>query len=187
MLPSLTQHRTYTGQPLPEPWPFDYVLAAQGVIKRVSTPHFEAAFVVAEGLVRGLPVYPGLGVWLRVPRVPVELLGDVVQHARSLGRVEQMYHLRWSGKWSVTLPEQQAGAGRVRYDVGDDGDVVIDLHSHHTMAAYFSRTDDRDELGCRFYSVIGTLDDEPTLVTRVGVYGDYMRVFNEVIYDIDSE
>ena len=35
---------------------------------------------------------------------------------------------------------------------------VMDVHSHNTMAARFSRTDDLDEQAARLYMVIGRLD-----------------------------
>ena len=35
---------------------------------------------------------------------------------------------------------------------------VMDVHSHNTMVARFSRTDDRDEQATRLYMVIGRLD-----------------------------
>ena len=44
------------------------------------------------------------------------------------------------------------------------------------MRAFFSGTDNRDELGFRFYAVIGRIFTVPEMVLRVGIYGDMLRV-----------
>lgn len=49
---------------------------------------------------------------------------------------------------------------------------VMDVHSHNTMPAIFSVTDDQDEIYPGVFGVIGNLDKEdPTMSIRVGYNG----------------
>ncbi|MCP4385693.1 MAG: hypothetical protein GY798_30510, partial [Hyphomicrobiales bacterium] len=88
-----------------------------------------------------------------------------------------IYHFRFdpaNGCWSVTRPEQDQSRTRVGYTY-DPAGIAVDLHSHNTMPAFFSPTDDRDELGGRFYAVMGHLEREnPELVLRLGLYGHWL-------------
>jgi PRTRC genetic system protein A len=177
MLPRLINHHIYTGQPLPEPWPYDYVLDGWGVVKRASTPHLEAQLRVAAGRVAGLPPMT-TGIDLAVPRIPASWLRRVLAHARAAGPVEQMYHFHWlDNRWQVSLPRQSGTPGQVQYRGGGEASVVLDLHSHHGMPAFFSGTDNRDEQGCRFYAVIGRIfTARPELILRLGMYGDFINL-----------
>lgn len=181
-LPALIDHHIYTGQSLPEPWPYDYVLDGGGLLKRASTPHWSARVRVAAARVAGLPLL-GEAFSLTVPRIPARLLGRVIDHARRAGPpgqltpIEQMYHFHWlDGAWQVAIPRQQATAGRVSYRGGSEATVALDLHSHHQMAAYFSGTDNADEQGCRLYAVIGRICTTPQIALRVGIHGDFMTL-----------
>ena len=189
--PLSNQYHFYCGQALPEAWPYAYHVAAEGVFKVVHGRHFRAAFQVAAGRVAGLSSYPDAGVLLTVPRIPAGLLARVLAHARdvclraSLVPVEQMYHFHYfhGVGWRVAVPRQQAGAGRVAYTGGCESSVVLDLHSHHEMAAFFSETDDRDEQGCRFYAVIGRIFTQPDIRLRLGVYGDFLKLPAAFLFD----
>lgn len=59
----------------------------------------------------------------------------------------------------------------------DAGRTVVDLHSHNSMPAFFSGTDNADEQGFRLYCVIGRIDtDAPEIACRAGVYGHHWPV-----------
>jgi len=59
---------------------------------------------------------------------------------------------------------------------GDSPDIILDLHSHCEMGAFFSATDNRDEQGFRLYAVLGRIFTRPEMALRVGVYGDFWTV-----------
>ena len=66
-------------------------------------------------------------------------------------------------------------------------DTLIEVHSHHNMAAFFSGTDDREErAGFRIYSVIGNLARKPTILTRVGIYGHFWQIPSSWVYNLPS-
>lgn len=197
-LPSPIPYHVYTGQPLPPPAIYDYVTDQTGVVMRVKTPHFYAVHRVAFGYVRGLGRWPEEGVRLAVPKIPAAWLGRVLGHARRasgqpvrslatpriLTPVEQMYHFHHLPQasdgapgcgWQVRIPRQVAGVRELTYWGGNEATVALDLHSHHEMAAFFSQDkDDRDELGARFYAVIGRIYSRPEIRLRLGLYGEWL-------------
>ena len=76
----------------------------------------------------------------------------------------------------VTRPEQAQARTHVGYVDHDQSNIVVECHSHNTMSAFFSPTDDHDEQGGRFYCVLGHLDrPHPQLVVRLGMYGHWLR------------
>jgi PRTRC genetic system protein A len=179
MIPSPIEYHIYTGE-LPQAFPYAYVLAGNGLFKVANTPHFRAAICMFWSRVSGLAPYPEMGLILRAPKIPAECLYMVYAHARRAGSEgnEQMYHFHWwqNSVWKVALPRQQAHPGYVDYSGGDESSVVLDLHSHHRLAANFSAIDNSDEQGCRFYVVIGRLFTRPEIRVRLGVYGDFISI-----------
>lgn len=185
MLPNpITYHIHRPGSAPPDCQPCGYVIAQNGVFKVADTPHFHAGVHLAPARIAGLAPWPGER-RLNVPRIPARWLRAVLDHAQCAGRgggilrpVEQMYHFHWcdGAGWRVAVPKQNASAGHVGYRGGHEAGVVLDLHSHHGMAAYFSEVDDRDELGCRYYAVIGRIYDRPEIRVRLGIYGDRVEV-----------
>jgi PRTRC genetic system protein A len=186
-LPNPIKYHFYQGQDLPESWPYAYLVAQEGVYKMVDTPHFWAYVRLAACRVAGLYHFvdtPAAAI-LNVPKIPSTWLYAVLDHARKAGQpnggvlrpVEQMYHFHWlESCWRVAVPKQKATTGQVTYRGGDEASVVLDLHSHHEMGAFFSQTDNRDEQNCRFYAVIGKIYSRPELRLRVGIYGDWAEL-----------
>lgn len=196
-LPSPIEYHIYTGQSLPLASPYAYVVAANGVYKIVDNPRFYASLRIAPARVAGLTRWPETGVLLRVPKIPATWLRAALSHARDavqgsrgaggiVGPVEQMYHFHFfaseecrfmsRGEWKVSVPRQDASAGRVRYRGGDESTVLLDLHSHHEMGAFFSSTDNADAQGCRFDAVIGRIFSRPEIRLRLAVYGDFVEL-----------
>ena len=54
--------------------------------------------------------------------------------------------------------------------------LFMTVHSHNTMPAYFSSTDDKDEAITGIYGVIGTIDKTPTMRFRIGMEGTFTEV-----------
>ena len=61
---------------------------------------------------------------------------------------------------------------------------MMDIHSHASFSAFFSGTDNRDELGIRLYMVIGNLDKEiHSVAFRAGLAGNFGKVSVEDVFD----
>ena len=172
----------YQGHPPARPSRlYDYLLSAQGLVKRLETPYVSAdqLLVPIETPLTGLRLaeYPLQPVRFKLPRIPGQLLRDALADARRNIELEFMYHFRFDAarsEWRVTRPEQAQSRTHVGYSFDPTG-IVLDLHSHNGMPAYFSGVDDRDELGGRLYAVMGHLDrGRPELILRLGFYGTWL-------------
>jgi PRTRC genetic system protein A len=92
--------------------------------------------------------------------------------------------------WRLAIPEQERSAtsckpiGAAVAPGGSYEKAVIEVHSHHSMSAFFSSTDDKDEQGFRIYGVLGTIFDRPTLRLRIGVYGQFWEVPAEDFFEL---
>lgn len=163
---------------LPPGKAYGYVLAGNGVFKIAHNRHFEACIPVSQCRVSGLAeLKPYL--WLD-DKLPISALRAALSNARRAAQDaprEAMYHLKWVGRQVVVESPAQVGtAASLRYAGGDDPDIVMDLHSHCEIGAFFSQTDNRDEQGLRLYGVIGSIFTQPEIALRVGVYGDFWKV-----------
>ena len=180
---SLTQvHVCRADQPLPplshgKSW----LIAANGIWLRGHNGHLTAIVPVQRvswrcpACCRSLPsvTWRVLG---RLPdgqprRLPARpLLVDMLAHARQVAitaggpdrQIEQQYHIVRRGRWLLPIiPQQQAGAGTVSYQMPDvpAGDILLDLHSHGNLPAFFSATDTQDDNGLSVSAVIGSIFD----------------------------
>lgn len=167
---------------------YQYVLAANGVFIRSATRFWDVTMPLVRGRIRGLQrLRPSFQ--LRVPRLPQQLLAQVLADAQrtqgSDGRLQEaLYYFYHSGeRIRVVKPAQRATAVRVSSPGGDDPAVILELHSHGSLAAFWSSVDDGDEQGGRLYGVIGRLDGIPEIRLRLGVYGYHWPLPVTVLFD----
>ncbi len=60
----------------------------------------------------------------------------------------------------------------------------MDIHSHNTMAAFFSPIDDHDEKATRLYTVIGKLNKgKPEIKTRISNGGKFMDIDPKQVFE----
>jgi PRTRC genetic system protein A len=195
---------------LPERWVpnippgklYQYVLGAEGVFLHAEREGLELSLQVAATwalgpLIRGLD-YIEEFVNCEYPRIPLPAVAYMLERARAAkdaeGRpVEILYHLYFdqgAHKWQLVLPEQEQSATSCRpvgSALGPGGSyerAFIEVHSHHSMRAFFSGTDDADEQGFRVYGVLGTIFERPTLRLRIGVYGQFFEVSASYFFEL---
>ena len=178
LFPNLVTYYVHRGYSLPpnDATAYQYILAATGVYLRAENRFFDVLLPIARCPVRGLaPLEPHFH--LKVPRLPGRLLAAVLVDARQArqpdgGLNEALYHFHHDGaRVYVTKPPQQATATGVLGAESNVAGLLLDLHSHGAMRAFWSATDDADEQGFRAYGVIGRLDTRPEIRLRLGVYG----------------
>ncbi len=89
---------------------------------------------------------------------------------------ERFYAIRWRhDRYELVEPQQAGTSASLSYNVIQD--AVLEIHSHGQMRAFFSGTDNNDELGFRIYGVVGRLDQPlPEVNFRGGVYGNWAPV-----------
>ena len=111
------------------------------------------------------------GFQMSLSRLPAALLSQIIAFFRRVcvdyGRdVEALVNVFWDrekGEYTLHVPPQRIDRMSVETDLTAQPDPsrflhVMDVHSHNTMAARFSKTDDLDEQATRLYMVIGRLD-----------------------------
>ena len=184
----LVDYVAATAWPLPpiQAAMYEYVVASNGVFVRgqrtglrVMLPVIASPPTPLRGLV---PVEPF--VQIDHPRIPAELVDEMLEAALAakdddLKPVEVLFHLSWDASGArLAMPPQERGVAFVRL-IGPTPSyetAVVEVHSHHGMAACFSSTDDADETGFRVFGVLGEIYTQPTLRVRVGLYGHYWEI-----------
>lgn len=172
---------------------FDYVFAGDGIFVHAKRPELEACFPIQKVTIRGLPnLLPVFN--FNLPHVPESFVRSMLRDANVWAEQgkETLFHLCWSDLaltddgWVGYEPEQDRTAGSCRplNDGGSHDRAVIEVHSHHSMAARFSPQDDADETGFRLYAVIGRLPDAPEIRVRVGVYGYFWEIPASWVMDL---
>lgn len=196
--PNLIGHHIVTTLPLPPSTSiaYQYLVAANGIFLRAENPYLSVIIPVhtfTTTPIRGLePLTPSVS--LHHPRLPEALLtatlADARTHTNSAGHlIEVLYFFTLNYQtFSVVKPPQTAGVAHVHHLHASDTEhdpILLELHTHATMSAFWSGTDNRDEQGFRFYAVVGHLDhDHPTIRLRLGVYGHFWEVPLSTLFDI---
>lgn len=180
--------------PLPDATPgITWIWAHNGVYKRGVSSDLDLLIPVgiswpAPGLARLLPHV----CWRHWPqRLPGQLLTPLLEDAKRaaagdavLTPIEKQYFFVWRDGVRVVAPRgQDASAISLRYAMPQSGSVLLDLHSHHGMEAYFSSTDDRDDTGLSVSAVIGTIYTRPTIVVRINVFGQRWNIPALLVFD----
>lgn len=194
MFDNIVGYYLYRHPPLPsnDAQAYQYVLTATGVYLRAENRFFDVLLPLARCTIRGLTsLRPHFR--LKVPRLPGRLLSAVLQDARRVrgtkgGLREALYHFHHDGlaqgaRVRVLKPPQRATATSVVGAEGNASDLILDLHSHGNMSAFWSGTDNGDEQGFRVYGVLGRLDIAPEIRLRLGVYGYWFPLPVTLLFD----
>ena len=161
---------------------YDYVLGAGGVYVQSESAHLVARIPIACSTVRGLaPVAEKLQ--LTHGPIPAHLFELGLRWFQETPDTERFFAVRWDGRaYRVAVPPQTGTATSLAYR--PPAGVVAEFHSHGSLSAFFSATDDRDEQGFRVYGVVGHLDSLlPELSLRVGVYGHFSPLEWQQVFD----
>lgn len=160
---------------------YNYILAGNGLFIEAWSPLLSGRVQIAEVEVKGLA---GLlpEVKLAHGKIPVGLLEltlDLMmfEHATEI-YVAIVYE---NGEYGLKSPNQVGSAASVTYERPDN--VVLDLHSHGSMDAFFSGTDNKDEQGLRLYGVVGGLRRVLHMKMRLGIYGYFGPVKLGDVFD----
>jgi len=159
---------------------YEYFIAGNGVYLRARRRMIEVLLPISPPCELVGLQHLGPYVTSRYPRIGPELVRSLFDRARAqtvdgIHYDERLFYLLWQKQgWAVVEPEQDQQSGRVEpIDKGEAArlGVFVEAHSHHTMAAYFSGTDDLDETWFGVYAVLGRITTRPELRVRVVVDG----------------
>jgi PRTRC genetic system protein A len=136
-----------------------------------------------------------------LPKIPLDLLHKTVGFFKEVNKkhsteahVQFLYDTE-KKEYSIFVPEQDVSSASVKYE-NDETDkilkdpnmvLVLDIHSHNTMGAFFSGTDDKDEKRDQCYGVIGHVDrDLPEMKFRFACGGQHVNIAMEQIFDTSA-
>lgn len=157
--------------------PIRLLAAADGLYEIRTTP------VGTFRIRRSTPAACTEGLTLAIPRMPWTLLDALITRFRAALPHEYLANVYWEpvrAGFVVVYPDQEASPTQVTTDdatdpYDPDRPRVLQIHSHGTLPARFSPTDDADEQATGCYGVIGHLDQPlPTMRFRFACGGRHV-------------
>lgn len=130
-----------------------------------------------------------------LPKIPYKILEDIISFFKSYityhSELEALAYIYWSvsdSKYYVYVPKQQVSKISVDATLPEMDEekfpLVMEIHSHNTMPAVFSSTDNKDERMTRLYAVVGKLDNFfPDIKVRCSVGGKFVEVDPKDVFD----
>lgn len=117
-------------------------------------------------------------------KVPYQYLLQTISFFKKVlvdkGNAEAMVQIAWKegegeepGEYIIHVADQEVSGAMVKFKRDETFErshtLLLDIHSHNTMGAFFSGTDNADEKEARAYGVIGQLNkDWPAMKWRAG-------------------
>jgi PRTRC genetic system protein A len=136
---------------------------------------------------------------LEVPLIPADFLVKIVTFFKKINTLYdsevflQIFYDFKDCEYIIHCPKQRISGASVRYDNDDTMQdinkvLVLEIHSHNTMGAFFSSTDDADEKGDRFFGVVGRIDKFfPEIKLRLSAGGVKSDVEVDELFDIEND
>lgn len=136
-----------------------------------------------------------------LPLIPQTLLQQIISFFRCYMEEEQEFealaHILWDKEqeeFAVYIPPQQVSKARVEARLPLDRFSeerylhYADIHSHNSMEAKFSSTDNLDEQATRIYAVVGRLDKFfPDLTVRMSCGGAFQELDPSLVFESTGE
>lgn len=123
-----------------------------------------------------------------LPKIPRSILKEVMHFFMENKEHEvacQLFYTSEDG-YSIYYPKQKYTLASVsferNYALECSKTLVMDMHSHGRLRAFFSEQDDRDEKGTRLFLVAGNLHEEPQIRVRAGIIGRFVDIFCSDIF-----
>ena len=176
---------------------YQYVIAREGVFLLAGCPGIEVLLPISP--LSDLPGLASVSAYIqwKYPRVDTHTVLELFERARSAkdeqGRLlERLFYLTWNDGWHIHEPEQVVTATSVQVMASseDDEAALLEGHSHHTMRAYFSSTDNRDEVvngGFKVYFVLGQVNTSPQIRVRICIHGYSWEVPAEHFFELPAD
>lgn len=150
----------------------------------------------------GLPVGPEPSFEFALPKIPAYILKWQVsfyrQVMKDLSNSEAYCTIMWdpeTKEYFIFVPKQDVSGASVDWKPIERSQAhptcipVVCCHSHNTMSAYFSSTDDKDEKDDMLYMVMGNLDKNPAKYSlRASAYGsECLKLPVEDVFEFSEE
>ena len=131
---------------------------------------------------------------MALPKIPAHIFSKVMGFFKSISdelHYEVLVHILYDTErkeYIIKVPKQKIS----EFSVNSETDApypdryihVMDFHSHNTMPAIFSGTDNADEKETRLYAVAGRFDKTfPEITVRAGCAGKFIPLCPENIFE----
>jgi PRTRC genetic system protein A len=133
---------------------------------------------------------------LKLPKIPGRYLATTIAFFRYYceKRVEALVYIYWDRKkqeYELVCPEQKVSEDEVVSFIepihDPDREIIMVIHSHHWMEAFFSPVDNRNDQALKVYGVIGRLDQVfLDSKFRAGYNGKHISVKATDLFDFDG-
>lgn len=131
---------------------------------------------------------------MELPKIPMHILMFIINFFERLSEcleLEALVHILYDTvrhKYTIRVPQQELTHTSVHSVMEEEYAEhlihVMDIHSHNTMPAKFSETDDQDEKATRLYAVVGRLDKVfPDIAVRASCAGRFIPVRPEEVFE----
>lgn len=188
---------------LENPKPDVYFMTRKGLACRktrvLNGNTFTFTDIVAEcPLLDTLTPTVGYSIKNKIPKeLLIEIIGSFYRIVKRSGdeAAAQIYRKDATGEYFIYYPKQRISSAHVAYDTDEnllelrkENHLIMELHSHNTMAAFWSGTDDNNETECGLYMVIGTFgQDSATYKCRVKEDKTYINFPAYTVFDMTPE
>lgn len=155
---------------------YEYILHGRGISLRAKNKYFDICLPTVVTEVRGLPIVKPK---LDFTPLPGHLLSAIIAHAQNNNTQEVLYYIINNGRKLTAIIGKYGTAASIE-DIVDPfpaAQIVAQIHSHGRFGAYFSPTDNANELEFRLFGVVGKVNSiVPEVIFRIGVYGHHFTV-----------
>lgn len=177
-----------------------YVLSGKGIFKQIRLKGGRTIRFQVESIPGYVSALTEEMNFLPAGKIPFDMLEQLIEFFKSVMTIkkcdlEAMAHILWSPEegYHIAVPNQTISKASVTYDWTDylkpNDIIVLDIHSHNTMGAFFSGTDNNDDKKIIAYSgVVGQLDKPtPALVWRFNINERNRPATMEEIFDVPKK
>ena len=134
-----------------------------------------------------------VGFHLSADKVPGRILEEVIAFFKQDPGKEaavQIFYDAERKEYRLYYPPQKAESCSVVFRRNPELEnrcvLMMDIHSHGCMRAFFSSVDDHDEKGTRLFMVVGRLDGDAECRLRAGIAGFYRNVPVTDLFDLEG-
>ena len=174
---------------------FKYLMGGKGIYKITNNKIGE--FIIKLPANDTIPGLPDLaeGVALKIPKLPasefyrtIAFFKEVIAKKGNSEAMLQFYYDEANSSYISFCPDQEITGTSVHFtrhpEMDEKYTIVMDIHSHNSMGAFFSGVDNADEKETRLFGVIGELNkDYPAFKFRISVGGIHKEVSFLNVFD----
>lgn len=178
--------------------PIKYVLSSDGNVFEMRSTEL-GDFMVKTNTVIGVDKVEE-GFSLNIPKIPFKLLLEAISFFRDVcdqfsndEAMLQYWFNKETGEFFAKCLPQTTNKVHVTFlrdeslESNPNMILVMDIHSHNNMSAFFSGTDDASEQETRTYGVVGELDKEiPVCRFRYSVEGQFKEVTIDQLFEMPT-